>query len=502
MAPEQATYRQQLLEEYRGNPLIEALPDIWSAEEVSQKLTRIARHNEAERSYPPEYRIHCISRLSQGYYQPLEQHIDIEQRISRCIRQGYLSRNPFSASYARTLEEGFSAQTNRRPMQPAQEFSPHAAGFTILGISGIGKSTAVESILGLYPQVITHSEYKGKPFCQKQLVWLKTDCPFDGGIKGLCYSFLNAVDRAVGTTYYMDYASSRITVDSLMVLMQRIAASYSLGILVVDEIQHLKTAGHGSEKMLNFFVTLVNTIGVPVVLIGTPLAMSLLQGEFRQARRSSGSGDLLWPTMSRDAAWDVFIQAMWPYQWTAHPVALTKEMSRILYDESQGITVLAVILYEIVQLEAILNTTETFTAEDIRKGAHKRLNFVQPMIRALRSGNTASIEKFGDIAMSLIDTYAAPESLPETPKQKKSSNPSLSDLITFQLQDLGIAPEKARLYADRACSGKSPRNTNPTDVLKEAFAFSMQDQSDNSKSESNDTIDKDDLRSTVNDSQK
>ena len=38
---------------------------------------------------------------------------------------------------------------------------------------------------------------------------------------------------------------------------------YLVGILVIDEIQHLSEAkGGGSDKMLNFFVTLVNTIGL------------------------------------------------------------------------------------------------------------------------------------------------------------------------------------------------------------------------------------------------
>jgi len=34
----------------------------------------------------------------------------------------------------------------------------------------------------------------------------------------------------------------------------------------------------GSEKMLNFFVNLVNNVGVPVVLVGTPKAVKVLQG--------------------------------------------------------------------------------------------------------------------------------------------------------------------------------------------------------------------------------
>ena len=37
---------------------------------------------------------------------------------------------------------------------------------------------------------------------------------------------------------------------------------------MIDEIQHLSMAkSGGSEKMLNFFVNLVNNVGVPVILV-------------------------------------------------------------------------------------------------------------------------------------------------------------------------------------------------------------------------------------------
>lgn len=77
----------------------------------------------------------------------------------------------------------------------------------------------------------------------------------------------------------------------LLIIMTQLVRQFQIGILVIDEIQHLSEAkGGGSDKMLNFFVTLVNTIGIPVVMIGTTKAMSILQSEFRQARRGSGQG--------------------------------------------------------------------------------------------------------------------------------------------------------------------------------------------------------------------
>ena len=73
-----------------------------------------------------------------------------------------------------------------------------ASGFTIIGVSGVGKSTAVEKILSLYPQRIVHTKYRERPLAFTQLVWLKLDCPHDGSLKQLCYQFFYALDLAAG----------------------------------------------------------------------------------------------------------------------------------------------------------------------------------------------------------------------------------------------------------------------------------------------------------------
>ena len=88
-----AEYLEQVLPEYRGNPLIEALPDILSSEEAMHLLRRRAMYDEAERSLAAKYRMHCLGRLAHEYYQPLPQHFIIESKISVCIRQGYLPKH-------------------------------------------------------------------------------------------------------------------------------------------------------------------------------------------------------------------------------------------------------------------------------------------------------------------------------------------------------------------------------------------------------------------------
>ena len=369
-----AEYFEQVLPEYQGNPLIEVLPDILSSEEAMHLLRRRARYDEAERSLHAKYRITDNDSLRRIVHA-------IESKISVCIRQGYLNRNPAERGYVLMANELYAAMKDKRREYTVPGYHPNASGFTIIGVSGVGKSTAVESVLNLYPQVVEHREYKGKPLPMTQLVYLKIDCPHNGQLGGLCYGFFEEIDKVLGTDYYDQYKRSRITIDSMMILMKRIAHEYSLGLLVVDEVQHLAQAKSGSDAMLNFFVTLVNTIGVPVILIGTSKATPILQGEFRQARRGSGQGDLIWNRMEQGKDWELFIRMMWQYQWTRNKVECTRAILDAMYQETQGIVVLAVVLYALVQEEAILGERETFEASDIRKTAGTKRPGTRPSAR-------------------------------------------------------------------------------------------------------------------------
>lgn len=474
-----AEYLEQVLPEYRWNPLIEALPDILSSEETMTLLRRRARYDEEERQLSAKYRMHCLARLAHEYYQPLPQHFLIESKISVCIRQGYLNRNPMGRGHVLMANEMYAAMRDKRREYPVPGYRPNASGFTIIGVSGVGKSSAVESILDLYPQVIEHQEYKGKQFRHTQLVYLKLDCPHNGQLGGLCYSFFEEIDKVLGTTYFDEYKRARITIDSMMILMKRIAHEYSLGLLCVDEVQHLSQAKSGSDAMLNFFVTLVNTIGVPVILIGTSKAAQILQGEFRQARRGSGQGDLIWNRMEQNADWELFVRTMWKYQWTREKIPFSRDMLEMMYHETQGIVVLAVVLYALVQEEAILNETEVFDAEDIRKTAHKRMALVQPMMEAIRSGNQKLIERYADITTIVLDQFDREHAVVTTdmPRAGKTSSGRVMDhlqeeVLPFLLK-MGVLPEKAEDYLQQAY--REIKKDDVKAVLRRAYALSEAD---------------------------
>ncbi|GBG55936.1 hypothetical protein SPFL3102_02875 [Sporomusaceae bacterium FL31] len=404
---EKPRYHKQVVEEYKSNPLIEALPPILSMDKAYDLLAVYPKYKKEEIEAPSEIRLQYVQRLK-TYFQPLDKHIDLFHRFGAAIRQGYVTRNPITSDYNRRLQKWYQDLMSGKTTQLEDDESLPSSGlgFTMIGISGIGKSTAIKRVLSSYPQVIEHAKYKNQPFVRTQLVWLKLDCPPSGSLRALCLGFFKACDEILGTTYFKQYGTSkRLSAASMVPLMGPVAASHSLGVLIIDEIQHLsQAASGGAEEMLNFFVTMVNTIGIPVILIGTPKALPILQHEFCQARRGSGQGDMVWDRMKNDQKWKILINGMWEYQWTKNNVPLTQEMIDVFYEESQGIVDIAVKLFMLAQFKLIAaNKKELLTPEVIRSVAKNNLRLVRPMLDALKSGITDRIMIYQDIALLNID---------------------------------------------------------------------------------------------------
>ncbi|WP_298376901.1 TniB family NTP-binding protein [Azospirillum sp.] len=191
----------------------------------------------------------------------------------------------------------------------------------------------------------------------------------------------------------------------MLIDMASLADRFALGLLVVDEIQHLtRLRGENRNHLLDFLVALVNTIGIPVMIIGTPAALPVLQGAFRQARRASGLGSPYWSRHPNDPTWNCFVERMWRFQWTRTPTPLTDDLRAVLYEESQGIIDIVVKLYMMTQLHVILlgamagrETEERLTPALFRHVAKKSFSLVKPMIDALKSGDVLKLAEYDDL---------------------------------------------------------------------------------------------------------
>lgn len=407
---ENANYKVQSIEEYAENPYIEALPNIFSEDDVMERFSILPTISQEDRNRTSNLRYHIIKR-TKNFVQPLPIHFQIERRLSTIIRRGYLARNPLNKTYLERLRiineikiAAGADDSNDLINEKMSYIRSTADSMSIIGISGIGKTTAIERLLLMYPQIIKHEKYKEIYFSRTQIVWLKIDCPYDGSLSTLCKSFFKAIDDLLGTRYLEKFGyASRVT-SSMMLNMTSLASIYGIGILVIDEIQHLLNNKNDTEEMLNFFVTLSNTIGIPTVLIGTTKAQSIFKGNFRQARRAASEGSVMWDRMEKDSdEWKFFLETLWDFQCLKINTILTDEVKEAFYSECQGITSVAVNLFMLAQERALSEEKEKMTIGILRATAKEDLHMIQPMIKALRNNNKTEIENYDDISINLDD---------------------------------------------------------------------------------------------------
>lgn len=388
-----AQYIPSPVAEYANNPLIEALPPILSEEEAARSIAHFPANPDTELSLPREIRLHCIDRLK-TLVQPLPIHIELESAVSSLLRSGYVGRNPMHATTWRHLH---TLSTDRRNLAG---FNSSASTFSLVGLSGIGKTTALNAVLSSYPQLITHHRYKNKEFIHTQITWLKLECPFDGSLSGLCHAFFKALDKALGQQdRYVARYRSKAGILEMIQRMEQLASTYFIGALFIDELQHLNAAKTGGkDNMLNFFVNLVNSIGIPVVFIGTNSMINLFSDVMRNARRACGLGmyDFKQP-MQDDAVWDMLVDAAWSYQWVQKPAPLTPDIRRALYEHTQGITDFLAKLMILGQRYAIQANIETLSPETFTHVANTKMKLLKPALTVLKSRDVAAMKKFEDL---------------------------------------------------------------------------------------------------------
>ncbi|EDZ55168.1 AAA ATPase [Bacillus cereus H3081.97] len=405
---EKGVYKEQLLSEYTNNPFIEALPPIFNEDDVLERFMVTPRISDQDKLSETNIRYHVLKRVK-NFIQPLPIHFEVERRLSTLIRRGYLARNPLDRTF---LERVRVLHELREEEETAHKYIDErlnyirstADSLSIIGISGIGKTTAIERLLLMYPQVIKHEEYKGQPFNRTQIVWLKIDCPYDGSLSTLCKSFFKAIDDLLETRYLEKFGYLNRVTSTMLLHMTSLASMYGIGVLVIDEIQHLLHSKNDQEEMLNFFVTLSNTVGIPTVLIGTSKAQKLFKGNFRQARRAASEA-VIWDRMAEDSEeWEFFLETLWELQCLKTQSKLTEETKKAFYYECQGITSVAVNLFILAQERALFdedNPNEIITPKVLKKTAKDDMQMIQPMMTAIQKNNLAEMTKYEDIMINL-----------------------------------------------------------------------------------------------------
>lgn len=378
------------------NPLINKMPPLMGLTDIYRSLEQLPSCTKTDRCLAPHLRAFLVVARLQKAFIPTGPQAIFAQQVHMLIRAGYAGVSLTDSSYAARLADlADQIEAGKRPEELFSRFSSTAYCGTLIGVSGMGKTTIVGRTLARIPQVILHEE----PVTVRQIVHMRLECPSTGSPKRLSLAFLAEVDRLLETDYSAKY--SALTTEALIVRMATVAQLHRLGLLVVDEIQFLRSARVDEDHVLNLLTTLVNVINVPVLLVGTMAAVPLVTKTFRIARRAQGVGSAIFEPMKKGPEWDRFLQMLFRLQWTREVTQLDADLSEALWEESQGIIDIVTKLFILAQLQLIRRSEtrsapEIITPKLVRRIAKEELRLVRPLLRALRNGSK-TVAKYDDL---------------------------------------------------------------------------------------------------------
>lgn len=403
----QARYIRQEDPEYQGNLLVEALaPEAECLEDIVGILTEVPYYSIDERQNTPSYRIRAVGRLLDFHFVRPED-IEVYRDIHRFLRLSYREKNiDLRGNYEKLVKLGnMTKKTNENLLEGNKTIIKQGAGQVlgklIIGVSGGGKTTGTELTLKHIPQVLVHQNTSDKYIEHKQITWLKVECSPTGSIKGMCLKIIGEIDRILGKNYSTRVGGGRANVDKLMLEIKHLSIIHSIGVLVIDEIQHLK-ATKDNEKVLNFFLTLSNEINLPIIYIGTQEAVQkVFSKNHRYARRVEGDGAIEYGFLTRED-FDEFLTNLWEYQWTKYETELTDEIKDLMYLNTIGIPARIIKVFSRAQVNAIMDGSEKVDVRQIKK-AIDSFPIGKEMVAAFLRNDVLTLQKLQDITPLEVD---------------------------------------------------------------------------------------------------
>lgn len=346
------------------------LPEMKSGNELISALSIIPEYDETICQQNQAVRLMALSDLYQIYI-PSQMSLEIYSKLYLALLRSMQKKGTQMAIKQR--------YENYKAIQQ-QSYNGILGGsdsFTIIGTSGIGKSSAISRAISLITENrIIETE---KP-CTKIIPCLIVQCPFDSSVKGLLLEILRKVDEELGTDHYIHAVKSRASTTDMLIGAVSSIALNNIGMLVVDEIQNVVNSKNG-KSLIGALTQLINNSGISICMVGTPESTVFFEQAMQLARRSVG---LQYTTMKYDEYFQSFCKVIFKYQFLKNHTEITAAITEWLYEHSAGVVSVVVSLIHDAQEIAILTGKEVLNLDTLNEAYQQRLTllhgYIQPSV--------------------------------------------------------------------------------------------------------------------------
>lgn len=345
---------------------IKELPEMKSGEELVKALSVFPDYNDSIRQESQTVRLMRLSDLYRLYI-PSPMSTEVYAKLYLALLRSLQKKGTQVA--IRQKYQNY----NRIQNQEYRGIIGGSDSFTIIGTSGIGKSSAISRAIELITEnrVIEIEE----PYV-KVIPCVIVQCPFDSSVKGLLLEILRKVDEELGSSYYKNAVRARATTDMLIGSVSQVALNH-IGMLIVDEIQNVVNSKNG-KSLIGSLTQLINNSGISICMVGTPECNPFFEQAMQLARRSVG---LQYQSMAYDAYFESFCKILFEHQYVKNRTEISSAIIEWLYEHSSGILSVVVSLIHDAQEIAILSGKEILDMEMLNQAYNQRLSFLHSYIQ-------------------------------------------------------------------------------------------------------------------------
>ena len=409
--------------------IIHILPSMKSGDDLFSALEILPKYDDMVRTADVPVRLMALSDLYRIYV-PSNMSLEIYSKMYLALLRSLQKKGTKMAVQQRN-------QNHKAVIQ--QEYSGIMGGsdsFTIIGSSGIGKSSAISRAITLITEnrvIEVENPYT------KIIPCICVQCPFDSSVKGLLLEILRKVDETIESKYYENALRARTTTDMLIGSVSQVALNH-IGLLVVDEIQNVCNSKNG-KSLVGMLTQLINNSGISICMVGTPESAVFFEQAVQLARRSLG---LQYDVMEYGTDFRRFCEIVFSYQYVKQKTEITDGIMEWLYEHTSGNISVVVSLIHDAQEIAILNGKEVLNLESLNEAYQKRLSMLHGFIHIEQKKQTSKTKKkvsivVTDVRTSVKEKYSGDFTIAGLVDNAKAENGDIVQLLKEHMPVVEVA---------------------------------------------------------------
>jgi hypothetical protein len=378
-----AQYRTEKSKGLSGNILIEAMKPLLSEVDAYSVLA----HMPAERDkdffdLPLELRLEGILDLRDVYI-PTAEFIDALALAMRAIRRSYKYRDPRDPRVMRFLYD--LSETEEPSLLPRLDPSGGGAnGIMLIGTTGVGKTSFVDRLVQYVgKEAIIHTTLNGLPCYWHQVVIFRIQAAETKTVAGIVAAITAQADAITGSRYKAQLRG-KTNRGELLIICCQILSCLMAGILIVEDLQLLRSTGGSATEILDFLANVMETTGIPVASVSTFRVKRVVKANTAVGSKLTAGGTREFTPLPFSADFEYLVMTYWSLRVSHFENAMPEWLPKLAHRLTAGVRRFLRELFEYLLARMAQEGIEKMSQDFVRECAAESIGRYKNAISCLK----------------------------------------------------------------------------------------------------------------------